>query len=350
MQPTTIQVNHDRVQFDDSLSSREIAELAQNAQIRVLQTCEPISARTWAKLNETFFADRPDVTLRLFGFYSSTCDLSFLRSMTNVRHFSADSLQTVENLDAITRMPALLSVGIGVFELEDFGVLDSLPHQLESIYLGATRSKKPSLRGLERFSGLKKLNIEGHRKDIEVLSSLRELEDLTLRSITVKDLSFLRPLSKLWSLDIKLGGSNDLRALSGMEGIKYLELWQVRGLANLEPISTLKGLQYLFLQSLPQVASLPDFGQLTKLRRIHLDNMKGLRTLDALCGAPALEELIHFDARHHDPADYLCLLQSPTMKRLRVGFGSDAKNNAFRALLESHGKEWHDLAPFEFVG
>jgi len=338
----------DRVEFYDSLSSAEIAALVDDANIRVLQTSEPVRPKTWIELNARFFSARPDVQLRVFGFYSSVCDLSFLWTMDRVQNFSADCLRSVQNIEAITRMPALRRLGIGVFDLEGFDFLADLPAEIEAIYLGATRSKKPSLRLLERFGALRKLNVEGHRKDIEVIGSLHRLEDLTLRSVSVGGLSFLRPLPKLWSLDIKLGGSNDLRALAGLENIKYLELWQVRGLADLGPISTLTGLQYLFLQSLPRVTSLPELGKLTRLRRLHLDNMKGLRNLEALCGAPMLEELIHFDARNHAPRDYECLLKSKAMKALRVGFGSEAKNNEFRKMLDSHQKVWHDLSQFEF--
>jgi hypothetical protein len=322
--------------------------LVDDESIRVLQTCEPVRPKTWIELNSKFFSARPDVQLRVFGFYSIVCDLSFLWTMDKVQDFSADCLRTVQNIEAITRMPSLRRVGVGVFELEGFDFLADLRPEIEAIYLGATRSKKPSLRLLERFRDLRELNVEGHRKDVEVIGSLYKLEDLTLRSVSVKDLSFLRALSKLWSLDIKLGGSNDLRALAGLENIKYLELWQIRGLTDLGPISTLTGLQYLFLQSLPRVTSLPELGKLTRLRRVHLDNMKGLRNLEALCGAPTLEELVHFDASRHAPRDYECLLKSKTMKALRVGFGSESKNEAFRAMLDSHQKVWHDLSQFEF--
>jgi hypothetical protein len=338
----------ERVEFDDSLSNSEISSLIGDERVRVLQTSEPVRSKTWVQLNGKFFSARPDVQLRVYGFYGSTCDLSFLSTMDNVQDFSADSLRRVHNIEAIALMQSLRRVGIGVFELEDFTFLARLRPDLESIYLGATRSKKPGLRPLERFSELKQLNIEGHRKDVEVVGSLRKIEDLTLRSISVKDFSFLRPLSHLWSLDIKLGGSNDLRALADLENIKYLELWQVRGLAELGPISTLTGLQSLFLQSLPRVTSLPNLERLIRLRRVHLENMKGLRDLAPLCNAPALEELIHIDARGHEPGEYDCLVRKETMKALRVGFGSDSKNNAFRAMLEVHRKAWHDFSSFEF--
>jgi hypothetical protein len=343
------QLSPDRVQFHDSLSSREIASLVQDRRVRVIQTSGPVNATTWVELNARLFSHRPDIQLRVFGFYSGTCDLSFLWAMDNVRHFSADCLTRVQNIDAIARMASLRTLGIGVFELEDFNFLRDLPADIEGLFLGATRSRKPDLRPLERFGGLKKLSVEGQRKNIEVLSSLLELEDVTLRSVTAKDLSFLTPLSKMWSLDIKLGGSNDLQTLSGMNSIKYLELWQVRGLADLSPISSLAGLQYLFLQSLPQVVALPDLRRLIKLRRVHLDNMKGIRSLDALCGAPSLEDLIHVDAQAQKPEDYLCLLRSGTMREFRVGFGSETKNAAFRSLLATHKKVWHEFSPFAFA-
>jgi hypothetical protein len=153
----------------------------------------------------------------------------------------------------------------------------------------------------------------------------------------------------MWSLDIKLGGSNDLRALTQLENVKYLELWQVKGLSDLSVISSLTGIQYLFLQTLPHVVALPDLACLPKLRRIHLDSMKGLRSLETLCSAPSLEELIHLDARAQKPDDYLCLLKSQTMKAFRVGFGSDAKNTAFRSLLDAHRKAWYEFSSFTFA-
>src|SRR6266850_5094858 len=173
------QLSPDRVQFHDPLSTREIAALAQDRQIRVIQTSGPVSTKTWVELNAKFFSNRPDVQLRVFGFYSQTCDLSFLWAMDKVQHFSADCLARVKNIGAVARMPSLRTLGIGVFELENFGFLRDLPSELEELSLGATRSRKPDLRPLERFRALKTLSVEGQRKNIEVLGSLLELEDVT---------------------------------------------------------------------------------------------------------------------------------------------------------------------------
>ena len=89
----------------------------------------------------------------------------------------------------------------------------------------------------------------------------------------------LLPLENLLSLDLKLGGTRDLSLLPRIGRLRYLELWQIRGLDNLGPVGEVVTLQHLFLQSLPRVGLLPDFSRLTRLRRVVLDNMKGVADL-----------------------------------------------------------------------
>jgi hypothetical protein len=166
-----------------------------------------------------------------------------------------------------------------------------------------------------------------------------KLEDVTLRSITAPDLSFLKPLTHLWSLDIKLGGTTDLSAIAGMSSIKYLELWQIRGLPNVNVISGLYGLQNLFLQSLPQVEALPPLDDLHHLRRVVLENLKGLTDVESLRTAPSLEEFAFIDAGGKEPGIFLPVLQNPAVRRVSVGFGSMKKNAEFDGLCSEHGRQ-----------
>ena len=173
------------------------------------------------------------------------------------------------------------------------------------------------------------------------MAELAGLEDLTLRSITVAGLDFLRKLKHLWSLDIKLGGTSNLNALEGMTGIKYLELWHVKDMRNIDFVSTLSSLQLLFLQCLPHIKALPDMSRLAALRRVHLESMKGLKDISALSAAPCLEELVHIAAIGMEPAKYADLLKHKSLKRLSVGFGSRKKNEMLRELAESAGiRRW----------
>jgi hypothetical protein len=220
---------------------------------------------------------------------------------------------------------------------------------LQELFLGTTKSKKPSLRQLSSFGHLRKLHLDGQQRDIDVISSLPAFEELRLRSISVDGLGFLKGLNRFWSLDIKLGGTRDLSALEGMEGIKFLELWQVRELKDISVISTMHGLQYLFLQSLPHVRSVPDLSKLMALKRVYLESMKGLQDISALAKAPALEEFVHVSAQGMKPANYMDLLSSKTLKRIFVGFGSLKKNKALRDLATQSGIEQYDRSSFAFT-
>lgn len=243
---------------------------------------------------------------------SGITDLEFLRFFPFIRHFGAvvlyHSLQSIEGLRHVSG-------------------------DLESLDIGATKYKL-DLAVLERFPRLKLLALEGQIKGIAAISKLTALEDLTLRSITLPDLSLLLPLTGLRALDIKLGGTKDLGLLPRIGKLEYLELWMVKGLTDLSAVRQLPHLRYLFLQALRRVEALPDLSKDKELRRIHIETMKGLRDLRPLATAPALEQLALVDMRHLQPEDLRPLVGLPNLKGVDVGLGSDRKNKAARALLQ----------------
>src|SRR5262245_28830544 len=88
-----------RVEFNDSVTEEALRGLVGRPKIRVLQCSAPVRDGIWVLLNECFFAARPDVELRVYGHYSTECDLSFARRMTNVRRFAADCLRRARNVE-----------------------------------------------------------------------------------------------------------------------------------------------------------------------------------------------------------------------------------------------------------
>ena len=144
---------------------------------------------------------------------------------------------------------------------------------------------------LARFVALRRLHLEGQTRDLDVVGQLHTLTSLTLRSITLPDLSLLLPLNRLRALDLKLGGTRNLALLPQVGALQYLELWLVRGLHDLSPVGDVPTLEYLFLQALKQVDALPSFANCTRLTRLHLEAMKGLVDLTPLLTAKALTQL-----------------------------------------------------------
>lgn len=330
------------------LTDHDIEALVSDARLKVLQIFEPAGLANWRSLNDRLFGRRPDVGLRVWGVLKK-CDLTFLRKLPNLHAFSA-TLHHATGAEAIAELPELESLSIDIWSLENFDFLARLPSsKLTTLSLGATKSKKPKLGLLERFSELRTLYLAGQQKEIDVISRLPLIEHLALWSITVDDLAFVRALSHLWSLSITLGGTNNLSDLAGLIGIKYFGLRQVRGVTDISVISSLRGLQYLFLQSLPHITALPDLSKLRALRRLHMENLKSLADVSALAKAPGLEELMHCATSKTEPAQYFDLLKRNRLRKIFVGFGSSRKNEELQDKARAAGIQKFKWNEFSFV-
>lgn len=217
----------------------------------IIQFSSALSESDYALLGD-WFDGQPSKTLRVYGSDDGTItDLEFLRHFPKLHSFQADALyHSLVNIDGLAH----------------------LPDDVQYIGLGQTKKRLP-LAPLARFTKLQRLHLEGQSKDIEVVSHLRELKSVTLRSITLPDLALLKPLSHLRALDLKLGGTMNLALLPELQSLEYLELWMVKGLSDLSPIAELPRLEYLFLQALRQVESLPAMANLVGLQRLWLETM-----------------------------------------------------------------------------
>jgi hypothetical protein len=144
-------VDPHRLEFERNLTPAEVEKLASDAEIRVLQCASPVEPHTWDLLNEGLFVRRPEIDLRVYGFYSTVCDLSFLNRLGNVRRFSADCLRNAVGMEHRGSLEKLNELSVGVYNLESFDFLKLIPAGIKSLSLGATKSKKPRLDLLARF-------------------------------------------------------------------------------------------------------------------------------------------------------------------------------------------------------
>jgi hypothetical protein len=229
--------------------------------------------------------------------------LDFLAQFPFVRRFSADAL----------------------WGLEDISGLGYLPEDLAELTLGRTKRKLP-LQELSRFRKLKSLYLEGQTKQIDVLCSLRSLEHLMLRSITLPGLELLQPLERLRAFELKLGGTKDISLLSTIGTLEYVELWMVKGLVDLSALAEIESLKQLFLQALRRVDRLPDLSESCHLRTVCLETMKALTDLTPLANAPALRYMALIDMPQLSVTDVACLKNHPSLREVRVGLGSSRRN------------------------
>ena len=139
-----------------------------------------------------------------------------------------------------------------------------IPKSLPTLYLCGSRGRGASLDFLMRLSKLRRLGLEQLSADLDVVGRLPPLRELKLRSMTVSDLGFLLPHTGLRSLEIILGGTNQLDLMPKIGRLQHLELYKILGLSDVSWLSKVKTLQFVDLRALRRVTSLPS---LKPLRR-----------------------------------------------------------------------------------
>jgi len=335
-------------EISKGVSKKELEKLSNNPKTKLIQFVKPLDENEIILLEAVIFSKRPDISLRVYGHYGEECDLAFIEQIPSLRKLSVDCLMNAKGIEKVTTLKNLDELGIGVFNLDNFDFLKTINANLKRLSLHQTRSNKPSIASIKRLSDLNVLYLEGQQNGIEEIRNLRKLEEITLRSISTPNIDYLAGLPDLWSVDIKLGGIKNFDGLTSLPKLKYLELWQVRGLNDLSFISELTTLQNLFIQSVKQVGKLPDFSNSTALRRIYLENLKGLTCLSTLKSAPALEEFAFVMAGNLEPEQLIPVLENPSLKSVGCGFGSVKKNDKFNNLVSAYKKDPYSFRKFNY--
>ena len=91
-----------------------------------------------------------------------------------------------------------------------------------------------------------------------------------------------------------------------------------------------------------------DFKNNTELRRIYLENLKGLNNLDSLRSAPNLKELVYVLAENQEPENLIPAMKNKSLKSVFCRFGSDKKNNRFDQLAKEYNKAEYKYSEFKY--
>jgi hypothetical protein len=349
MSVQTVNETIGQYQISKGLTKNDLEKLVSNHKARSIQFASPLENKEIDLLEKIVFSKRPDILLRIFGHYGEICDLTrYIANIPSLRNFSADCLMDAKGIESIIKLKNIESLGIGIFNLDNFDFLNYLNPSIKEIYLHQTRTKKLNISSLGRFKALEYLYLEGQQKGIESISQLKNLNKIVLRSISTPNLDYLQGLNKLWSVDIKLGGIKNFDALKTLSNLKYLELWQIRDLSDLSFISNLTGLQNLFIQSLKQVQKLPVLETLISLRRIYLENLKLLKDMSSVKFAPSLEEFIYVLAENQIPENLIPVLENQNLQSVFCRFGSIKKNTTFDNMVLKYGKQIYISNEFKY--
>jgi hypothetical protein len=231
-------------------------------------------------------------------------------------------------LDFLKHFAGLKHLRIVLPNLTSLEPLRFVQDTLETLIIdGFEKPPKFSLGPIAHCRRLRWVGLVRAGKDLEVVWSLPELEELSLTGFRTSDLTPAKPLKKLRMFYVGFGGLENVEVLQMMPKLVAFQAMRTKGLSDLTPVATLTDLQYLALGDLAQVERFPDCSKLRKLRRAFLDTMNGIKDLTGLAKAPALEELIVINSKI--TADvFKPLVKHPKLKRATIGLASRKEEKA----------------------
>lgn len=290
----------------------------------VLAAVDQACARFGEALEVRFFAHRET------GF-----DADVLRHLPNVANLSLDTLTTISNPEIVGALPRLKRLRFGVYRLDDPGIVGRLGvARLKRLTLAENHKRNFDLAPLAQARDLTHLFIQGHARNIEAISSLSKLEDLSLSGFPSRhDLRFANNLKALRRLFLILGSRTTIDEFSH-PGLQALKVVWVKTLQGLGPLSRFPLLSDLVVEDQLQISSVDLSG--IPLERLRLSNCKtlarleGLETLDRIRALSVDRTALDLEALANRawPASLdTVMLSSP----------SAARNRAIRETLAARG-------------
>ncbi len=263
------------------ITPKLLEEIGQDDRIKMIQISSRLPKKAYGVIDR-ILERRPDLYLRIFsvGTTCETFDLSVLGQMPHLTKVWLEAYLRYQkeavNPEYLCELPNLKGLHLNLFDCRDYQFVNHLSSNLEELILYADTMGggiRFDCKWLLQYENLRTLYLgKKAQKNLESITQLPKIKELSLRGIKVADFDFLKELS-LDTFRLLWCGNSDLSGLSVLQSLRELELWRIMKLENLDFISSLSNLEILKLQDLKHIKTLPDLSNLKKLKRIQLDNV-----------------------------------------------------------------------------
>lgn len=255
-----------------------ISELIENNKIYAIQISKALPKAAY-QIIDRILERKPELNFRIYDlYYYNQYDISFIKEMPHLNRLTIDchlrDWNDVIDFNILTQLN-LKSLHLKAFDLKDYSFIQNLSGNIEDLLIHAdvmSGSVNFDCKWLLQYDKLHTLWLgKKAKKNIECLSAMKALKNLSLRGIKISNFEFLKDLN-LEKLELLWNSNDDLEKLKELKSLKQIGLWRISKLNNIDFISELENLEVIKLQDLRHLTQLPDLSRLTKLKKIVLDN------------------------------------------------------------------------------
>lgn len=240
--------------------------------------------------------------------------LDGIEALTSLRELYLDD-NPLKDIGAIKELEQLEVLSIDIFnpQITNLNALVNLTN-LKELYV--TCNLITDISPLENLKALRILHLFTHHgqsqiKNIEIIGSLINLEELRLEGNSIRDIDFLEELSNLKWLDLGRNFIEDIEVLKELENLEGLNL-RVNNISDIEPLLALSKLEDLDLSSNQKINNIHLIRELSGLKSLGLNNTN----LDDLSFLDNLIRLERLGAGRNNISDLSPLSKLKDMKYL----------------------------------
>ena len=322
---------------ESGLTPRIEAQLAAGKNATAQWNAPPEDPEVLREVNRLCRAHGARFEVRFYGWYGrkGLFDAALLEHLPEVRRLSVDCLRGIENVEALGRLPHLDNLHFGVYEIADGAFLSALPlEQLSRISLVENRKRNFDLAPLARCQSAEQVFIQGHTRNISVLSGLPHVHKLGLSGMPRKQsLDFVNAMSSLRNLMVILGSRESIDELAHPT-LEKLDIIWVRQLATLGDLARFPALREFIVEDQLRLKRIDLTGP--PIERLRITNCK---SLVELVGIELLDRLewLHIAQTRLDLEPLRDRAWPGTTRAVGLFSGSIKWNDAARDALAARG-------------
>ena len=175
-----------------------------------------------------------------------------------------DIWSEVENLDVIEKLN-LDYLSFRCFHLKDYSFLRNVSSSIKGLTVDLEdKTYKMDINDILHMTDLESLAIRNVKKGIEKLNEFKKLKELYLRSIGIKNDSFLREMN-VKKIYLSFQNVAYFNTFGINESIGEISLWMNKNLTDLSFLLQFPNLKKIIISNQKKVETIPDLRGLSKL-------------------------------------------------------------------------------------
>lgn len=254
--------------FDEKSTKEEIITAIANSNISHIQTTYEPSEEELEILNE-IFKRKPDLGFRHYwGIGEEFVDISYLSKLPNLRRLFLNIYPEIKNIEVLQKLE-LYGLEMACFSVKDYGFLKGVCSSLKYLTINLEdKTYKMDLQNICHMKELEGLAIRNVKKGLDKLVEFKHLKELSLRSIDIKDYSFLKK-TDIKKIYLSFQNATYFNTFDVNEKIEEVALWRNRKLTDLNFLLQFPSLKRIKISSQGCLETIPDLTQLKKLQEVY---------------------------------------------------------------------------------